>query len=283
MSLWLRVRVLGPSANGANGAHEFAELAGSARDWPIGKENLLLRAFDRGAEAFGVGRRALRFAVDSEIPIARGLGSSGAAIAAGLSIAAATSEREVSVEELLALGLEMEGHPDNTSAALVGGCTLSVPRAEGGVCVVRQELHEGLAFALAWPETRIATSAARAVLPREVKLVDAVENPRRLALLLEGLRSGDAELLGLGAEDRLHVKYRLPLIPNGESALEAARAHGAWLATISGSGSALVAIGAHERVAEIAAAMKEELAIDGKAEGRVVTPVMGRPRVERIE
>ena len=222
----------------------------------------------------------MRFEATSEIPIARGLGSSGAAIAAGLLFACKFAGRRVDLDELLALGLELEGHPDNSSAALVGGCTLSVPRPHGGVCVVQQALHQGLAFALAWPARRIATIDARAVLPRNVRFADAVENPRRLALLLEGLRTADPELLALGSEDRLHVARRLPLIPGGAAALAAARESGAWLATISGSGSALVAIGAHDRVLSIGLAMASELRrVDGEAWSRVVTPVFGTPAV----
>src|SRR6185369_11065728 len=124
-----------------------------------------------------------------------------------------------------------------------GGCTLSVPLPNGRVKVVRQKLHPDLGFALAWPSKGLATPAARKALPANVPFGDAVENPRRLALLLEGLRTADPELLALGVEDRLHVPYRLPLIAGAKEALEAARASGAWLATISGSGSGLFAIG----------------------------------------
>jgi homoserine kinase len=178
---------------------------------------------------------------------------------------------------LLAWGLELEGHPDNSSAALLGGCTLSVPQPGGGLRVVRQELHPDLGFALAWPEARLSTHAARGMLPKSVKFEDAVENPRRLALLLEGLRTADPELLRLGSADRLHVAYRLPSIPGAEAALAGAWDAGAWLATISGSGSALIAIGPHERIESIRAAMTA--ALGARAEGRVVEPVFGAPRV----
>src|SRR5205085_286756 len=122
--------------------------------------------------------------------------------------------------------------------------------------------------------------AARGVLPRTVPFADAVENPRRLALLLEGLRRADPELLALGGEDRLHVRHRLPLIPGGAEALAAARESGAWLATISGSGSALVALGPRARREAIAEALRVELArADGEAHARVVEPVHGTPLV----
>lgn len=279
LSLYLRVRVT--TNAGAGGAHTIARAGGTAVDWPKTSDNLLFRAFDLASERLNAERGAgASFDVDSDIPIARGLGSSGAAVAAGLLLANALARNPASIDELLAWGLELEGHPDNSCAALLGGCTLSVPRPEGGLRVVAQELHPDLGFALAWPDAPLATHAARSVLPSTVRFEDAVENPRRLALLLEGLRRADPELLHLGSADRLHVAYRLPLIAGAENALVRAREAGAWLATISGSGSALIAIGPHDRVDAIAVSMADALRVDGRsAESRVVEPVFGAPRV----
>lgn len=276
LSLHLRVR-LHPS----DGERRIEPASGYAVDWPNTPDNLLVRAFDLASSRLSSERATRsRFEVHSDIPVARGLGSSGAAIAAGLLLASALARRPASMDELLAWGLELEGHPDNSSAALLGGCTLSVPRPGGGLRVVKQELHPTLGFALAWPEARLSTHEARGVLPRTVKFEDAVENPRRLALLLEGLRTADPELLRLGSEDRLHVAYRLPLIAGAENALVNAREQGAWLATISGSGSALIAIGPRDRAEAIASSMAEALrANGGKAESRVVEPVLTAPRV----
>ncbi len=270
LSLRLEASCLGPSDGGG---HTFASLEGTASAWPRDATNLLFRAFDLAAQRLGLATGARRFAVRSDIPIARGLGSSGAAVVAGLRLASELAPRRAELDELLRWGLEIEGHPDNTSAALVGGCTLAVPIGGGGLKVVQQEVHADLGFALAWPSQGLPTAAARAVLPAQVAFRDAVENPRRLALLLEGLRRADPELLALGGEDRLHVPYRLPLIRGGAEALAAARASGAWLATISGSGSGLVAIGARARVDAIAAAMVAALrTFDAGAEGRSAVP-----------
>jgi len=277
LSIYLDVEVLGLSNTPH---HEFERLTGTAADWPLGPENLLLRALERGRHELGADATPLRFAVHSEIPVARGLGSSGAAIAAGLVLSNGLANAAPTLDRWLALGLEIEGHPDNTSASIAGGCTLAVPDDEHGVCLVRQELHRDLAFAIAWPEQRLSTRQARSVLPREVSFADAVENPRRLALLLEGLRSANVKMLKLGAEDRLHVKHRLALIPSGALALEAARRSGAWFASVSGSGSALFAIAARDRIEDVARAMQRGLEASGPAQGRVVEAVMHAPRVE---
>jgi len=253
LSLRLEASCLGPSDGGG---HTFASLEGTASAWPRDATNLLFRAFDLAAQRLGLATGARRFAVRSDIPIARGLGSSGAAVVAGLRLASELAPRRAELDELLRWGLEIEGHPDNTSAALVGGCTLAVPIGGGGLKVVQQEVHADLGFALAWPSQGLPTAAARAVLPAQV-----------------AFRRADPELLALGGEDRLHVPYRLPLIRGGAEALAAARASGAWLATISGSGSGLVAIGARARVDAIAAAMVAALrTFDAGAEGRSAVP-----------
>ncbi len=280
LSLTLEVEV---AASGSE-TDEWAALEGECAAWPRGAENLVLRAIDAVFARRGCARPALSCSARSEIPVGRGLGSSGAAIAAGLLLAEALVRRArldapLDRNALARMGCELEGHPDNVTAALYGGCTLALPHA-GGLTVVRQELHPSIGYAVAWPATPASTEAGRRALPASVTFADAVENPRRLAMLLEGLRTGDPELLALGGEDRLHARVRLALVRGGEAALGAAREAGAWLATVSGSGSALIALGAHERAAGIAAAMRAELdGTDGPATARVVEPVLEPPAV----
>lgn len=278
LSLYLEVEVC--PAEGS--AHEWDELGGEAASWPRDDDNLLVRAYVRGCEAAGVEPRALQWRARSEIPIGRGLGSSGAAVAAGLIIARELAGREAcSTETLLAIGCELEGHPDNSTASLLGGCTLAVPHAKG-LSVIEQPFHPSIGLAVAWPASQVSTQTARAALPASVPHIDAVENPRRLALLLEGLRTGDPNLLTLAEEERLHVRFRLPLIPSGGEALTAAREAGAWLATISGSGSSLVALGPKGAMQPVAKAMTRVLdAAAGPAQGRVVEPVRVPPAAIR--
>jgi homoserine kinase len=269
-----------------SGGPTFGALTGTAETWPRDATNLVWRAFERAARELGSPARAWRIDAHSAIPVARGLGSSGAAVAAGLLLASALAPRRATDAELLRWGCALEGHPDNSSAALLGGCTLSVPiepaapGAHAELVVLQPALSTELGFALAWPRSALPTAVARRALPPSVPFADAVENPRRLALLLEGLRSADPRLLALGGEDRLHVRHRLPLIAGAEEALAAARDAGAWLATISGSGSALIALGPRGKRAEIAEALRAELErAEPGAEATVVEPALGRPAV----
>ena len=284
VSLFLDVR-LSPLP-GAAGEHELTRSGLAADELRAANEHeILLRAFDRAAQELGVEGR-YRFEMSCGIPVGRGFGSSGAAVAAGLLLARALCSRpqEVERERLLALGIELEGHPDNVTASLFGGCTLCHPSPDGGAAVhIRSALAPSLGFALAWPRAPLSTARARAALPPTVDFADAVENPRRLVLLLEGLRTADARLLALGGEDRLHVAHRLPLLPGASPALVAARSAGAWLATISGAGSGLVALGPRERIDGIADAMVQVFRAEtGAGEGRVVEPVLVAPRVQRL-
>ncbi len=256
----------------------LGELTGEAASWPRDRSNKLLAAFEHAQKELGGDARGFRFEVRSAIPVGRGLGSSGAARAAGLLLGAALAPRSTSRRQLLAWGLELEGHPDNITAALFGGCTLCVPRSFGPPIFVHAKLHESLGFAIAWPNSPFETERARSLLPSHVPFADAVENPRRLALLIAGLERGDPELLALGGEDRLHVPHRIDHIRGGRAVLDAAREAGAWLATISGAGSAMFAIGHRERASSIAAAMRDAFVREtGGGEGRAPAAVFDEP------
>ncbi len=277
LSLYLEVRVLGVvEGEDRVEADSATRAGGQGLDWPAPAHDLLLTGLRAARAAFAPGAPRLRLQVASAIPIARGLGSSAAAIAAGLSLGAAFADRPVHAAELLRLGVELEGHPDNIVPVLSGGLCLAVPLADRPPRVVSLPLHPELGWSVAWPPDPVTTRRAREVLPDAVPFADAVENPRRLALLLEGLRTADPELLRLGGEDRLHVRHRLPLIPRAELALRAARDAGAWLATISGSGSALLAIGPRDGDAAVADAMAASF--EGGT-GHAVRPVLQPTRV----
>src|SRR5205807_594771 len=168
----------------------------------------------------------------SEIPIASGLGSSAAAIVAGLVAADHMYELDA---PLLEHAARIEGHPDNVAAALLGGFVIC---ADGGA--ERFEPAPGIEAALAIPPEPVPTAEARAALPAEVPLEDAVYNAAHAALLVLGLARGDLDLVARGLDDRLHQPRRERLYPRSMELLRRARELGAVGASISGAGPAVL-------------------------------------------
>jgi homoserine kinase len=168
------------------------------------------------------------FRIRSQVPLAGGLGSSAAAYVAGLAAAAHLLELD---EDLLAHATELEGHPDNAAAALLGGFVI----VTGGE-VARFEPPEGLEGVIVVPRSAVRTAVARRALPDVVPMADAVANVAHGALLTLGLARGDLSLVGRGLQDRLHQPYRAHLFPDSMRLLERAEELGAIGASISGAG-----------------------------------------------
>jgi homoserine kinase len=209
---------------------EGVEIEGEgAEELPRDAGHLAVCAFALVAPAEG-----LRFRFLNRVPLARGLGSSAAAIALGLVAGALAADRAIDPEELLALGLELEGHADNLAAALAGGACLTW---EGRIRRVADTLPLDPVAVI--PEARVDTAAARAALPASVSHEDAAFSAGRAALLGAGLAAADADLLAASFADRLHEPYRAaaaPLLGEIRSAMPE-RAVGA---TLSGSGPTVI-------------------------------------------
>lgn len=178
----------------------------------------------------------------SNIPVARGLGSSGSATVAGLAIAARLLGLEPSMDLLFRLGCELEGHPDNIGPALMGGCVIAMPAPDGNVSWFQTRVHPDLQIVVAVPPTRVETGAARSVLPKTVTFETARDQARRLAQLIHGIETGSKKYIQTGIIDHLHTPYRAPLIPGCDRVMRAAVDAGAFAAAISGSGSSIIAI-----------------------------------------
>jgi homoserine kinase len=188
----------------------------------LDRSNLCVRAFERLHPADGV-----RFSIRSRIPAATGLGSSAAAIVAGLCAADHMYELDAPLFEL---ARELEGHPDNVAAALLGGIVVCAGEP------VRFDPPAGLEGVLAIPAFEVPTAAARAALPTEVPLADAVHNVGHASLLVLGLANSDFSLIGRGLADALHQPHRRSLYPESMELVERAEELGAVGATISGAG-----------------------------------------------
>jgi homoserine kinase len=215
-------------------------------DVPRTRENLVVRAFERlhPADAF-------EFRISSEIPLSVGLGSSAAAIVAGLLAADHLFELDADV---LAHAVELEGHPDNVAAALNGGFVVC-----DGTRVDRFEPPMGLEAVLVIPHERLDTETARSVLPSEVSRADAVFNVAHASMLMLGLARGDWELIGEGLKDRLHQPFRAQLYPRSAALLEHASTIGALGATISGAGPSVVMWCLFEQTGQVVEALQREV------------------------
>jgi homoserine kinase len=223
----------------------------------LGREasNLVLEAVAALYRQVGRPTPTLRLRVESRVPLARGLGSSATAIVGGLVAARALAGVPLSDTELFQLADRIEGHPDNVAPALWGGAVLAW-RSGQRVHARRLGVPPQLAAAVAVPETAVPTERSRAVLPATVPLADAVFNLGRSALLATALLTGELELLRDATQDRLHQPYRAALVPGLEEVLAAARGAGALGAALSGSGSAVLALGRGDLTA-VAAGMAD--------------------------
>ncbi|MEB3104410.1 MAG: homoserine kinase, partial [Cyanobacteriota bacterium] len=176
------------------------------------------------------------------VPPARGLGSSATAIVAGLMGANALVGEPLSKEKLLELAIDIEGHPDNVVPSLVGGLCMTAKAASHRWRVVRCEWSPEVVAVVAIPAIRLTTSEARRAMPKAIPVADAVMNLGALTLLLQGLRTGNGDLITDGMHDKLHEPYRWGLIAGGKQVREAAINAGAWGCVISGAGPSLLAL-----------------------------------------
>ncbi|MEB3304364.1 MAG: homoserine kinase [Cyanobacteriota bacterium] len=221
-----------------------------------GPDNLIYRSAQRVWREAGVEPVGLEARVRLAVPPARGLGSSAAAIVAGLIGANALIGDPLSREKLLELAIAIEGHPDNVVPTLLGGLCLTAKTATPNWRVIRSEWHPSVQAVVAIPGIRLSTAEARRAMPRSIPIADAVTNLGSLTLLLRGLRMGDGDLIRDGMHDRIHEPYRWGLIQGGRDVRQAALDAGAWGCVISGAGPSLLALAAQEQAQEVGQAME---------------------------
>jgi len=224
-------------------------------DVSTGRDNLVVRAFESLHSADGIS-----FRLRSEIPLARGLGSSAAAIVAGLFAADHLFELALSREEMLVKATELEGHPDNVAAAIYGGFVICAADAEGAPRAARFDPPEGLEGIVVIPADQVSTRLAREAIPAEVPLADAVANVSAAALLVLGLQTADLDLVSRGTADRIHQPRRRELYPRSMEIVDAATELGALGATISGAGPTVLVWTTWQDAGNVAAALAERCA-----------------------
>lgn len=210
-------------------------------DIPTDKTNLVFESARHLYEICGKKLDGLKIEQTSNIPMARGLGSSSACIVGGLVGANRLLGQPLSADEIVDLAAQIEGHPDNTAPALLGGIVTAVFDGRK-VHWVKQEVNTKLKFVAIIPDFELKTEKARSCLPKTVSHKDAVYNLSRAALFSASLLTGKFENLRTACHDRLHQPYRMELIPNCRRVFDIAYNHGAYAAYISGAGPTVMAV-----------------------------------------
>jgi homoserine kinase len=264
LAVYLQVEVE-PRAEG----YEIIQSGEGAEAVPRDGANLIVRVAQFVAAQRQVKLGGARLQVDNQIPLARGLGSSSAAIIAGISVYEALADEQLSEAEFFSYALHFEGHGDNLAPSRLGGLVVTsvIERSSGPTLVtVKRQWPEEVKIVVVIPELELETAKMRAALPSHVSLRDAVFNVQRAALLQAAISEKRFELFGEALRDRLHQPYRAPLAPALAEVLamndEIERYPGLLGVAISGAGSTMIAF-ATDHTFEISRAMQERIGAHG--------------------
>ena len=213
-----------------------------AENIPVDERNIVWRSIQKLLERAGKAQeyKGAIIRMDNGVPLSRGLGSSATAIVGGLKAANECLGNPFTNRDLLQMATEIEGHPDNVAPAIFGGFTISIVRNGKPECFSLMPKLP-LKLVVTVPDFFLPTTAARAVLPAEVPMKDAVFNIGRAAMLTAALCKGNKSFLRSVFDDALHQPYRAKLIPGMYDVFKAARAAGALGASMSGAGPCLIA------------------------------------------
>lgn len=212
---------------------------------PLGKNNLIYRSILRFYKELGITKSlpGIKLIQDDDIPTTRGLGSSAACVVAGLLAANEISGVNLPREQLCTLAAEVEGHPDNSTPALIGGIVISA-FSSGMLEYIKLDSDKisELKFAIMIPDFPLLTKKARGVLPKSVHMSDAVFNISRAALMTASLMQGDFSKLKVAMDDKLHQPYRMDMVPGMELIFTNAYKFGAKGVFLSGAGPTIIAV-----------------------------------------
>lgn len=213
------------------------------------EDNLVYKAFVKGCDYLDKPVPNVKIAIESDVPVARGLGSSSVCVVAGLKAASVWFDNQISTDQLLVLATEMEGHPDNVTPAILGGLCVSFLDDHNQPQVIKYNVNDRLNFVALIPDYEVSTHEARKVLPKTMSYADAIHQVSRCAVMTKALEVGDMHLIHESCDDRMHEPYRAKLIPDYDQAKAISEAsHGTMY--ISGSGSTMMAITPNEASAD---------------------------------
>jgi homoserine kinase len=215
-----------------------------------GQSNLMHTGWNAAFHACGLEPPSAKIVCQNPIPLARGLGSSSAALVGGAALADAVLGGKLGREGVLRVCATLEGHPDNVAPAVLGGFTTSI-MADGLPVSVALALPQGWHVLVAVPEFELKTTKARAVLPEQYSRSDVIFNASRTALWVSALATGQFELLRHACQDKIHQPYRAAFVPRLLETIDAALEAGAWAAFLSGAGPSLAVLCSDQATAHL--------------------------------
>ena len=225
---------------------------------PMDENSIIYKAVELLYNSIGQTPSELRITIHSEIPIARGLGSSASVIVGGLIAANELLGHPADEAALLSIATEVEGHPDNVTPAIVGGLTLASTEEDGSIIYRKLDWPQEWVLTLCVPEYELPTEISRSVLPKDVPLEDAVFNAQRMGMFIEAVHTRDAELMKAALKDKLHQPYRMKLVPGLEKIMENLKHEENVLGCVlSGAGPAILVISLKNNIDKMKAIVKD--------------------------
>lgn len=210
---------------------------------PSDENSIVYKAVELLYNSIGQSPSELKINIHSNIPVARGLGSSSSVIVGALIAANELLGRPADEVALLSIACEIEGHPDNITPAIVGGLVISSQEEDGSVVYRKLDWPDEWAVTVCVPDFELSTDIARSVLPKEVPMKDAIFNAKRLAMFVQAVHTKDSELMKLALQDRLHQPYRMKLVPGLDKIIDNLRHFDNVLGCVlSGAGSSILVI-----------------------------------------
>ena len=225
---------------------------------PMDENSIIYKAVELLYNSIGQTPSELRITIHSQIPIARGLGSSASVIVGGLLAANELLGRPADEAALLSIATEVEGHPDNVTPAIVGGLVITSSEDDGSIVYKRLDWPSEWSITVCVPEYELATDISRSVLPREVPMADAVFNAKNMAMFVHAVHTKDSQLMKLALKDRLHQPYRMKLVPGLEKINENLKHEENVLGCVlSGAGPAILVISEKNNLDKIQSIVRE--------------------------
>jgi homoserine kinase len=264
LELYLNVRATVIVTRGTKSRARSMGVLGSSALPKSADQNLILRAMKLTADREGLSLPTIRLAVQNEIPVAGGLGSSAAAAVAGVALGFVVNGKSIPKDRALRYATEMEGHADNVGAALMGGFVVTFTRDDGSVVAVRKNWPKMVRLIVVTPLAGLETKKSRAVLAQTVTRSDAVHNLQRTALFVAAIEERRFDLLWDAMEDRLHQSARQSLIPGLGDVLGLPKMPGLLGIALSGAGPSVIAL-ATDRFHEIGKAIASRFERNGVA------------------